>query len=58
MKILVITSCTGEKLHHHSEQLTLEDFKKDSAHIQKRESALKDYLTPAQDLYTGQQHIR
>jgi len=58
MKILVITSCTGEKLYHHEKQLTFEDFNKDASHLTSREAELQEYLTSARDLYTGQQHIR
>lgn len=58
MKVLVITSCTGEKKVEHKRVLTLKDFQKDKEHIKKREKQLEKVLTPARDLYSGQQHVR
>jgi hypothetical protein len=58
MKILVITSCTGEKAHKPDNQLTQEDFRLGREHIAKREQELKEFLTPAESLYTGMQHTR
>lgn len=58
MRILVITSCTGEKASSPSNQLTLDDFRKGSAHVEARERELDEFLRPAEDLYTGQQHVR
>jgi hypothetical protein len=60
MKIQVITSCTGEKLHSNDRQLTRGDFE----HLHEpeifgaREEELRNLSTPAEDLYTGQQHLR
>lgn len=58
MRLLIITSCTGEKSVTHERALTLEDFRKGPEHVARRERELHDFLTPAEDLYTGQQHIR
>ena len=58
MRIVVITSCTGEKAVESPEALTLEDFQKGPAHVKAREKALGSLLMPAEDLYTGQQHVR
>lgn len=58
MKLLVITSCTGEKVVSDPKQLTLRDFQKGRDHVRARESALKDKLTRADEIYTGQQHVR
>jgi len=58
MRIVVITSCTGEKSVESPEALTLEDFQQGSKHVQAKEKALSSLLTPAEDLYTGQQHVR
>jgi hypothetical protein len=57
-RIVVISSCTGEKIHRSDEALTLDDFRKGPAHVGHRENELADLLTPAQDLYSGQQHVR
>jgi hypothetical protein len=58
MRILVITSCTGEKAVASPTQLTLEDFRKGLMHVRAMEAALHDLLTPAEDIYTGLQHQR
>lgn len=58
MRILVITSCTGEKAVESPKALKLEDFQKGGQHVRKRTSELAALLRPAEDLYTGQQHIR
>ena len=34
------------------------DFAQGSNHVAKREKELSDYLTPAQAIYSGQQHVR
>lgn len=41
LKILIITSCTGEKTSSPANQLTLEDFAQGGAHLAKREKELK-----------------
>lgn len=58
MRLLVITSCTGDKLHKHPRALTLEDFRQGPEHVARREAELSRLLTPAEELYTGQQHER
>lgn len=57
-RVVVITSCTGEKVVDHEGQLTLEDFKKGAKHVRTRERALRRLMQPAEDLYSGQQHVR
>ena len=58
MKILVITSCTGEKAVQSPDGLTLEDFQVGPGQVARREAAVSDLLMPAEELYTGQQHVR
>jgi queuine/archaeosine tRNA-ribosyltransferase len=58
MRLLIITSCTGEKLHHPELQLTLEDFQKGERYLAAREKTLEAYLTSAEEIYTGDQHVR
>jgi len=58
MRILTITSCTGEKVSSPANQLTLDDFAQGGAHLKKREKELKDFALSAAEIYTGQQHVR
>jgi hypothetical protein len=58
MRILIITSCTGQKRVDHQNALTGMDFEQGSKHVAEREKELSDYLTPAQAIYSGQQHVR
>ncbi len=58
MKVLVITSCTGEKAVTSERALLQEDFAAGPSHIAKRERELAAQLTAAEQLYTGQQHVR
>lgn len=58
MRILVLSSCTGEKAVTVSNQLTLSDFQQGSTHLAAREQELRDHRLPARDLYTGLQHQR
>ncbi len=58
MRILIITSCTGEKVHAPDNQLTHEDFRKGPKHVHVRERQLKAMLMPASEMYTGEQHAR
>ena len=58
MRILIITSCTGQKTVEHENALQCEDFSIGIKHVAKREKELSDYLTPACSLYSGQQHVR
>lgn len=56
-RILVISSCTGEKSAKPANQLTLEDFR-DPRHLARREAELSAFSRPAAELYTGAQHLR
>lgn len=60
MRILVITSCTGEKQHSPAEQLTQADFQilGDLQAFAAQEEKLATYRTQAEAIYTGQQHVR
>jgi hypothetical protein len=60
VKIQVITSCTGEKLHSPENQLTQDDFRRlqEPDAFAERERELAELNTNAEDLYTGQQHLR
>lgn len=58
MRIVVLTSCTGEKSIDSAEGLRLTDFERGATHVRAREKELKSQLRPAEDLYTGQQHVR
>lgn len=60
MKIQVITSCTGEKLHSPDNQLAQDDFRRlrEPDAFAERERKLAEWLAAAEDLYTGQQHLR
>lgn len=56
-RVLVITSCTGEKRFKPDNQLTLKDFQ-DATRLKQREAELQEYACPAGDIYTGMQHLR
>lgn len=58
MRILVITSCTGKKAVTSDNALTLDDFVLSGKHLMQREQELKELMRPAEELYTGQQHVR
>jgi hypothetical protein len=58
MRVLVITSCTGEKSVKTEHQLTPDDFAQGADHIAQRERSLQPHMTRAEELYTGQQHKR
>lgn len=58
MKILIVTSCTGEKATESPEQLTLDDFRKGKSHVAMCEAMLESQMLPAESLYTGMQHQR
>jgi hypothetical protein len=47
MNILVITSCTGEKIVSPADQLTLADFRQGQKFVRAREKALSTGLVPA-----------
>lgn len=54
--LLVISSCTGAKLHKPPNQLVIDDFRKGGDHLRAREQELAEYRTSAKRLYTGAQH--
>lgn len=56
-KVLIVTSCTGEKKFSPANQLTQEDFR-DAKTLKTREKELKEYALPAAEMYTGMQHLR
>jgi hypothetical protein len=58
MRIITITSCTGEKVSSPANQLTLQDFAQGGAHLKKRERELWTFRMSAREIYTGQQHVR
>jgi hypothetical protein len=58
MKILIVTSCTGEKVVESDRQLTREDFALGPQHVAKREKELKELLRTAGEIYSGEQHVR
>lgn len=57
-RILVITSCTGEKAVTSDRALTLDDFSIGGEHLKRREDELQELMRSAEELYTGQQHVR
>jgi hypothetical protein len=57
MRVLVITSCTGEKAVKTSDQLAVEDFD-DPVRLAAAEARLHAFLRPACAMYTGDQHVR
>jgi queuine/archaeosine tRNA-ribosyltransferase len=58
MRLLVITSCTGEKAVETDRQLLLKDFEQGAKHIVAREKELADLCRKAGEMYTGEQHVR
>ncbi|MDL2344407.1 hypothetical protein QOL99_09595 [Deinococcus sp. MIMF12] len=54
--LLVVSSCTGAKLHKPANQLVLDDFRQGEDHVRVREQELAPYRTSAKRLYTGMQH--
>lgn len=56
-RVLVVTSCTGEKCAKPENQLTLADFK-DPEQLQRREAELAEFVCAAGKMYTGMQHLR
>ncbi|GLI06714.1 hypothetical protein YDYSG_27440 [Paenibacillus tyrfis] len=56
-KILVISSCTGEKKVTTDLQLLEDDFKSKES-LENKEEALEALSLPAKDMYTGLQHLR
>ena len=55
MKILVISSCSGNKKHKPANQLQQEDFISPKR-LRQRTEELSSYKEPAAEMYTGQQH--
>ena len=55
-RILVITSCTGEKATVGDPSLQLSDFL-DHESLKRGEEILRDLMRPAGGMYTGQQHV-
>jgi hypothetical protein len=58
VRVLVITSCTGDKAVESPKALRLSDFQKGTEHIRKREAQLAGLRRAAEDLYSGLQHVR
>lgn len=58
MRVLVISSCTGEKAVETDQQLVWTDFKSGEAHLSARERELGDICRTAGEMYTGEQHVR
>ena len=56
LRLLIVTSCTGEKRFHPAEALTFVDFQ-DTENLLLKESLLEDYVLPALEMYKGVQHI-
>lgn len=59
IRILVVTSCTGQKRFKPKNQLTIEDFK-DAQKLSEQSQLLADaeFACPASQMYTGLQHLR
>lgn len=60
LKVTIITSCTGEKKYSPESQLKQEDFTSihETENFKAKEDALSEYRTSAEEIYTGQQHLR
>ena len=58
MKVLVITSCTGEKTDNFEGQPVLEDFQRGESHFVGLEKKFSKHLQAAEKLYAGRQHLR
>lgn len=54
-RLLVISSCTGDKAVNTPAELKLEDFA-DADRLKRREHELASYRRPASVMYTGKQH--
>ena len=55
-RMLVVSSCTGEKAFTPEGLLTREDLS-DPGVLERRERELSEFLVPARDMYTGRQHV-
>ena len=58
MHITVISSCTGKKVTSSADQLTWEDFAAGEDHVVQRTKVLEEFTRPAEQMYTGQHHVR
>lgn len=58
MKILIITSCTGQKATDDAGRLTLADFQRGQEHVRRREASMSALRRLAREMYTGDQHTR
>jgi len=58
MKVVVVSSCTGQKRVSLERGLTLDDFRLGQEHVAEREAELSGLLLPAEEIYSGQQHTR
>lgn len=56
MQIRILTSCTSTKAVSCSNPITADDFEQGGAHVESREEALSEFMRPAGEMYTGQQH--
>jgi hypothetical protein len=56
IRILVISSCTDQKVVDSSDGLTISDFA-DATCLATREAALRHLARPAAEMYAGQQHV-
>ena len=56
MKILILTSYTGEKKYNPPNPITREDRRGSRAHYEKRIGELADYSAPAGEMFTGLSH--
>ena len=57
MRILILTSCTGNKKSKPKNQLTIEDFRAGNEHLKNRTKELQENQVSAKELYTGGQHL-
>lgn len=55
-RILVVTSCTGEKCYKPKDELVQDDFREQEL-LRRREAELEEFKKPAGEMYTGKQHI-
>lgn len=56
--VVVVTSCTGSKATSSDAALTQSDFRIGGEHLKAREWALRREIRPAEEMYTGEQHVR
>ena len=56
-KLLVVTSCTGKKASKPNNQLIQDDFKSKEL-LKSRSEELLKYQCKAEEMYTGEQHVR